>query len=92
MTILVTGIAGFIGMHVAASLLARGETVIGVDDFNDYYPVALKNARIGELRRFSGDRLTVHTADIGDGAALAPSLTRLHWPERASKCHRSLKN
>ncbi|TAJ50422.1 MAG: NAD-dependent epimerase/dehydratase family protein, partial [Brevundimonas sp.] len=35
--ILVTGAAGFIGMHTAERLLDRGETVIGVDNFNDYY-------------------------------------------------------
>ena len=74
MAILVTGIAGFIGMHVAARLLARGETVIGVDNFNDYYPVALKNARIAELERLGGDRLTVHAADVGDDAALVSVL------------------
>ena len=74
MGILVTGIAGFIGMHVAARLLARGETVVGVDNFNDYYPVALKNARVAELERLGGDRLTVHAADIGDDAALVSAL------------------
>ena len=42
MAILVTGAAGFIGYHVAQRLLARGETVIGVDDLNAYYDVALK--------------------------------------------------
>lgn len=56
MTILVTGVAGFIGMHVAQALLARGERVIGVDDFNDYYDVRLKQAR--------ADRLTSHPAFI----------------------------
>ena len=74
MTVLVTGIAGFIGMHTAARLLARGETVIGIDNFNDYYPVALKDARIAELAAMGGDRLTIHRADIGDEAALAAAL------------------
>lgn len=74
MTVLVTGIAGFIGMHTAAQLLARGESVVGVDNFNDYYPVALKEARIAELERLGGDRLTIHRADIGDEAALATAL------------------
>lgn len=74
MTILVTGIAGFIGMHVAANLLARGEAVIGVDNFNDYYPVALKEARVAELRRIGGDQLILHRTDIGDEAALAATL------------------
>lgn len=73
MAILVTGIAGFIGMHTAAHLLERGETVIGVDNFNDYYSVALKEARIAELERIGGD-LTVHRVDIGDDDALAAVL------------------
>jgi len=46
MPVLITGIAGFIGSHVAKALLARGETVIGVDNLNDYYSVALKEARL----------------------------------------------
>jgi len=71
--VLVTGIAGFIGMHTAAHLLQRGEHVIGVDNFNDYYSVALKEARIAELERIGGD-LTVHRADIGDDDALAAAL------------------
>ena len=47
--ILVTGVAGFIGMHVARALLARGEHVIGIDNFNDYYPVSLKEARVAAI-------------------------------------------
>ena len=49
MKILVTGAAGFIGMHVCERLLARGDEVIGVDNLNDYYDVALKQARLGRL-------------------------------------------
>jgi UDP-glucuronate 4-epimerase len=74
MTILVTGIAGFIGMHTAANLLDRGERIIGIDNFNDYYPVALKEARIAALQRTAGDRLTIHRVDIGDEIALAAAL------------------
>lgn len=77
MAILVTGIAGFIGMHTAAHLLARGESVVGVDNFNDYYSVALKDARIAELERIGGDRLIVRHADIGDEAGLAEALSGL---------------
>lgn len=73
MATLVTGIAGFIGMHTAARLLERGETVIGVDNFNDYYSVALKEARMAELERIGGD-LTVHRVDIGEDDALASAL------------------
>jgi len=42
MTILVTGVSGFIGMHVARQLLERGEAVVGIDNLNNYYDVKLK--------------------------------------------------
>jgi UDP-glucuronate 4-epimerase len=48
-SILVTGAAGFIGFHVAKRLLDRGETVIGLDNLNDYYDVRLKEARLAQL-------------------------------------------
>ncbi len=51
MTILVTGSAGFIGFHVAQRLLDRGETVVGVDNFDPYYDVTLKRARVARLAR-----------------------------------------
>jgi len=56
MAILVTGAAGFIGMHVSAALLQRGEQVIGIDNLNDYYRVALKEARLATLTRARGFR------------------------------------
>jgi UDP-glucuronate 4-epimerase len=49
MSILVTGAAGFIGFHTAKALLARGDRVVGIDNLNDYYDVALKEARLGKL-------------------------------------------
>lgn len=48
MKILVTGTAGFIGFHLAKKLLERGDTVVGIDNINDYYDVNLKNARLKE--------------------------------------------
>ena len=70
MAILLTGAAGFIGMHVAQTLLTRGERVIGVDNANDYYDVALKEARLTRLRtypEFQFERL-----DIADQGAITP--------------------
>jgi len=53
MAILVTGAAGFIGYHLSAALLARGEQVVGVDNINSYYDVALKQARLARLNETS---------------------------------------
>jgi UDP-glucuronate 4-epimerase len=64
MTVLVTGVAGFIGFHVAAALLARGERVVGVDNLNDYYDVALKEARLAELEDRPG--FEFHYLDLAD--------------------------
>ena len=52
MSILVTGAAGFIGFHTACRLLSKGERVIGFDNVNDYYDVALKEARLERLEGF----------------------------------------
>ena len=51
MKVLLTGAAGFIGYHVALKLLARGDTVIGVDNLNDYYDVCLKQARLDSIAK-----------------------------------------
>ena len=48
--VLVTGSAGFIGFHTARRLLARGETVVGIDNLNTYYDPALKHARLERLQ------------------------------------------
>lgn len=53
-TILVTGAAGFIGMHTARRLLARGDEVIGIDNLNDYYSPQLKRDRLQTLESLSG--------------------------------------
>jgi len=52
MKILVTGAAGFIGMHVAQRLLECGDEVVGIDNLNDYYDVRLKESRLAHLRAF----------------------------------------
>ena len=46
MTVLITGAAGFIGFHVAAQLIDRGRSVVGIDNLNAYYDPALKQARL----------------------------------------------
>ena len=54
MTTIVTGAAGFVGSHVAAALLARGEAVVGIDNLNTYYDVRLKQARLDRLQAHAG--------------------------------------
>lgn len=73
--ILVTGCAGFVGMHCAERLLARGETVVGIDNLNAYYDPALKEARLARLTphpRFSFERL-----DVADRAGLVALFARV---------------
>jgi len=70
MTILVTGVAGFIGFHVARALAARGEAVIGVDDLNAYYDPRLKRDRLAAL----GDSVRFVECDFADEAALDAAL------------------
>ncbi|RDC61108.1 UDP-glucuronate 4-epimerase [Alteripontixanthobacter maritimus] len=75
MRVLVTGVAGFIGAAVADALLARGDAVIGLDNLNPYYEVALKEAR---LARVAGNApsgaFAFKRADFSDEAALADAL------------------
>jgi UDP-glucuronate 4-epimerase len=68
MKVLLTGAAGFIGMHCAERLLARGDTVVGVDNLNDYYDVALKEARLVRLQKHPG--FSFAKIDIADRAAM----------------------
>jgi UDP-glucuronate 4-epimerase len=68
MRVLVTGVAGFVGYHVAAALLARGCEVVGVDNCNDYYDVRLKHARLVLLGQ--APRFVFHQVDIADHAAM----------------------
>ncbi len=79
MRILVTGAAGFIGMHVAKALLDRGDAVVGIDNLNDYYDVSLKQARLRELQPRKGFDFV--RADIADEAALT-EIFQTHKPQR----------
>ena len=67
MKVLVTGAAGFIGMHCAARLLERGDEVVGLDNLSDYYSVELKRDR---LERLQHPRFRFHRVDVADGEAL----------------------
>ena len=52
MKILITGVAGFIGMHVASYFLKNNHEVVGIDNINDYYEISLKKARLKQLQNF----------------------------------------
>jgi len=79
--ILITGAAGFIGSHVARALLARGETVLGIDNLNAYYDVSLKQARLSRLE--SEKQFTFRKIDISDRDGISslakefPSIDRI---------------
>jgi UDP-glucuronate 4-epimerase len=68
MTILITGCAGFIGMHMAKYLLEQGEDVFGIDNLNDYYDPNLKMKRLEQLNSFKN--FSFEKMDIADGEAL----------------------
>ena len=67
-TILLTGSAGFIGFHVSRALLERGNAVIGVDNFNDYYDIKLKEDRNAILEKY--DNYKLYRVDITDKKSL----------------------
>ena len=74
MKVLVTGAAGFIGMHTCERLLARGDEVIGLDNLNDYYDPKLKHDRLAHLSRHAKFRF-LHI-DIADAVALSAAFLR----------------
>lgn len=63
-TVLITGAAGFIGSQLADALLARGDTIVALDNFNDYYDPAIKRANIAAAQ--ANPRYALHEFDIGD--------------------------
>ena len=67
-TVFLTGAAGFIGSHTAKELLKRGDRVIGVDDFNDYYDVNIKESRVADI--LDHPNFTLYRADIVDKAEM----------------------
>lgn len=79
MTVLVTGAAGFIGSAVSLRLLARGDTVIGIDNHNDYYDPALKEARLA--RQLGHPNYTHLRIDLADRSGMV-ELFRTHKPRR----------
>jgi UDP-glucuronate 4-epimerase len=72
MTYLVTGAAGFIGFSLSRRLLEMGRTVVGLDNLNDYYPVALKRARLAQLG--GHPNFTFEQADLADADGLKAAL------------------
>lgn len=73
-TLLVTGVAGFIGFHTASHLLSQGYNVVGIDNLNDYYSVQLKHDRLNQLKRFK--RFVFHKVDIENTIALSDCLAQ----------------
>ena len=69
MKVLVTGAAGFIGMHCIERLLARGDQVVGIDNLNDYYDVTLKESRLSRIADHAAFRF--HRVSIEDKEAMA---------------------
>ncbi len=74
MRVLITGVAGFIGSTLALRLLARGDSVVGIDSMNDYYQVSLKQDRLARVAEAGGDRFAFHQLDFADMAALDGAL------------------
>ncbi len=93
--VLVTGAAGFVGMHVAERLLQRDETVIGVDDFNGYYDPGLKELRAQTLAGYSGFRMVrgdIAEPDLIAGIVRAKGVRRVvHLAAQAGVRH-SIEN
>ncbi len=79
MKVLVTGAAGFIGMHSSLRLLERGDSVVGIDNLNDYYDPTLKQARLERLN--ASPSFTFTKADVADRGCIE-RIFREHRPQR----------
>jgi len=85
--VLITGCAGFMGSHLAERLIARGDTVIGIDNFDDYYPRPVKEDNLARLR--ACERFSLVEADIRDADAISNVFAQgnvdwvLHWAAKA---------
>ena len=77
MNVLVTGAAGFIGMHVALRLLQRGDQVVGIDNLNDYYDPQLKRDRVAMLAEQS--LFEFHECDLADNQAMTQLFSRYQF-------------
>ncbi len=78
MTYLVTGAAGFIGFHLARSLLEAGQKVVGLDGMTDYYDVLLKQRRLAQLQAYPG--FSFVEAMLEDDRAITEAFSR-HKPD-----------
>ena len=77
MKVLLTGAAGFIGMHVAQILLKRGDEVVGIDNLNDYYDPALKLARLAQLKSYPN--FSFVQGDIADRMVMEELFAKGHF-------------
>jgi UDP-glucuronate 4-epimerase len=75
----VTGVAGFIGAAVADALMARGQTVVGIDNLNDYYPVSLKQSRLERLTAGHGNLFHFSAVDFSDMSSLTKSVEEFRF-------------
>jgi UDP-glucuronate 4-epimerase len=78
MKVFLTGVAGFVGSRLAKALLARGDTVVGLDNMNDYYPLVHKERHLADLRGQGG--FTFVQGDLRD-APLLLELFQMHKPD-----------
>ena len=76
MGILITGAAGFIGSETSRRLLARGDEVVGIDNLNDYYDPALKQARLDRIKAEFGAAFTFEKLDFAEAGSLADLASR----------------